>query len=1426
MPLISFKELVDKDPNLRLLNNQMYLILSSYTSSDVQSKANALRSGYACVFWDGLERYYGSCTLAKQMRLDQQFQNMAMKDRESVTAYFDRLMSLQSEMYAHGMEASDDRLAIKLVNGLSNEYQNIKLLIRSQVGSKTLQELRELILEQEIDLSNARKKTDPLAFQGFRRRRGQGKFQREGGLNSRECWTCGEKGHMQKDCRREPKIANSDGKVKFKPPASFVGIFPRAGDVRFVRDRSQIRFVSDGDTVMVSNGSQVIRNGEKKSCFFVNKPTLNYLDWYLDSGCTDHIARNEDVLTNYRKIESTEIRGLGGMGRAIGIGDVQMRFTNDGGHHEIILRNVLHVPESPVNLISSIQLKRDSKVPLSVIEHDEETVWLVKRGTNQIIGRGMSSDLGLYRMDVKPCVHQIPMVLAAVPMKVWHLRTGHTPIPKIAKMIKDHACEGVQISNDEQCENGEFMSCIKGRMIRSSHESQKSPRKVSPFEIIHSDICGPFGVRSRGGAKYFVTFIDEYSRYCWIYLINKKSELTERFRDFYAFVQNQYHVKIKRLHSDGGGEYIHGGHLAFIRSKGMVPEFSLPDTPQQNGIAERMNRTLLEKVRCMLFESGLPASYWGEALMYANHIVNRLSSNALDSRSPYEKLYDKVPDLSRLRVFGSHCASYQTGKKLGKLESRVESAWFLGIDPYSKGYRVVLDKSWVTVIRDEIKFDEGTMYKDRHRVSLKYMEYLMLENEEEEVVRAEADEVWYDADEEIILPLNTDNSRSESNPMIQEVNHVLRHEPNQDVSHVPHLAQEDLNTSMDATLVDNADVSTEEEDLPDVFLSPSEDSDEESIDIAREYETRSGRISKAPDRLGFHVQKGTTKLEEPIIPKSYAEAMSLPESQYWLAAMEDEYKSLVSNHTWSLVELPKGAKVIDTRWVFTIKRHADGTVDRFKARLVAKGFKQRYGQDYFETFAPVMKISTLRMIVAVSIMFGWHTKQFDVKTAFLNGELYEVIYIRQPDGFVVPGMEHLVCLLGRSLYGLKQSPRQWNHKFNKVLVDAGFTRCRMDPCCYFKRNGSTLVVLLLYVDDGVVMTNSIEEYKVLMKLLQSVFDVKDLGDLQYMLGIQVQRDSTSKKVSMHQGKFLSEVLQRTGMDKCTPVPTPLVPNCELPKYTIPQADVDITAYRSIVGQLNYAMVCTRPDLAFAVGLLARHLQHPGKEHWIALKHVLRYVKGTMQMGVSFGQQSARDPKSDLEFIGYSDASFLGSNDTKATSGYVFLLAAGAVCWSSRKQSITATSTMEAELVALFEATKESIWIRQLISELKFPMKYPMVIYEDNQPGLAFLQDVGVSAKSRHIRLRYYFLRDESTYGYVRFEFCPTTEMVADVLTKSLAREKFDLFRRGLGLTFYGMRGSVGIPTTTELDQVVSLSQDYATPTQWNRELIGTATVIG
>ena len=400
--------------------------------------------------------------------------------------------------------------------------------------------------------------------------------------------------------------------------------------------------------------------------------------------------------------------------------------------------------------------------------------------------------------------------------------------------------------------------------------------------------------------------------------------------------------------------------------------------------------------------------------------------------------------------------------------------------------------------------------------------------------------------------------------------------------------------------------------------------------------------------------------------------------------------SMKSNGVWDLVELPNRARAIGCKWIFKTKRDSLGNIERYKARLVAKGFTQKEGIDYTETFSPVSKKDSLRIILALVAHFDLELEQMDVKTAFLNGDLEEEVYMKQPEGFSSSDGEHLVCKLKKSIYGLKQASRQWYFKFHGVISSFGFVENPMDQCIYQKVSGSKICFLVLYVDDILLATNDKGMLHEVKQFISKNFDMKDMGEASYVIGIKIHRDRPRGVLGLSQETYINKVLERFRMKDCSPSVAPIVKGDRLSLSQCPKNDFERESmkhipYASAVGSLMYAQVCTRPDIAYAVGVLGRYQSNPGMDHWRAAKKVMRYLQRTKDYMLMYKQTDI------LDVIGYSDADFASCVDSrKSTSGYIFIMAGGAISWRSVKQTLTATSTMEAEFVSCFEATSHGV----------------------------------------------------------------------------------------------------------------------------------------
>ena len=434
-------------------------------------------------------------------------------------------------------------------------------------------------------------------------------------------------------------------------------------------------------------------------------------------------------------------------------------------------------------------------------------------------------------------------------------------------------------------------------------------------------------------------------------------------------------------------------------------------------------------------------------------------------------------------------------------------------------------------------------------------------------------------------------------------------------------------------------------------------------------------------------------------PENFQEVQTHADKVSWMKAMQEEMHSLLKNDTYELVELPKGRKALRNKWVFKLKKDSDGKLLKYKARLVVKGFGQKKGINFDEIFSPVVKMSSIRVVLGLTASLDLELEQLDVKTAFLHGDLNEEIYMSQPEGFEVKGEEHMVCKLKKSLYWLKQAPRQWYKKFDSFMVSHEYKRTDADHCVYFRKfTDGNFIILLLYVDDMLIAGNDSKLIGKLKERLFKSFDMKDLGPAKQMLGMQITRDRKANKLWLSQEKYVEPVLKRFNMKDAKSISTPLANHFKLsrslcPTTTDEKEKMASIPYSSAVGNLMYCMVCTRPDIAHAVSTVSRFLSNPGKEHWEAVKWIFKYLRGTSKLCLSFGVS-----KPVLE--GFTDADMGGDLDgRKSTSGFLFTFVGGAVSWQSKLQKCVALSTTEAEYIATTEAAKEMLWMKRFVQEL-------------------------------------------------------------------------------------------------------------------------------
>jgi hypothetical protein len=452
-------------------------------------------------------------------------------------------------------------------------------------------------------------------------------------------------------------------------------------------------------------------------------------------------------------------------------------------------------------------------------------------------------------------------------------------------------------------------------------------------------------------------------------------------------------------------------------------------------------------------------------------------------------------------------------------------------------------------------------------------------------------------------------------------------------------------------------------------------------------------------------------------------------------------------------------------------------VIKHKARLVAKGYVQRAGVDFDEVFAPVTRLDSVWLLLAIAAHSGWEVHHLDVKSAFLNGELEEEVYVSQPLGFERAGEEEKVLRLSKALYGLRQAPRAWNAKLDDTLLTLGFQRSPSDHAVYMRHEGDEKLLLGVYVDDLMVTGTSVEAIMHFKDQMQSMFAMSDLGLLSFYLGIEVQQSSHA--ITLKQAAYAAKLVEKAGLSDCNPVHIPMEPRLKLSKDSQNPA-VDKTLYRSIIGGLRY-LVQTRPDITFAVGFVSRFMEAPTTEHWAAVKHLVRYIAGTLHFGCRYERSTG-----ELRLIGYSDADHAGDiDDRKSTTGMVFLLRGSAVSWQSQKQKAIAISSCEAEYMAASAAACQGIWLRRMLGELLGKNSGSTTLFIDNKSAIQLCKNPVFHERSKHIDIRFHHIRECVQHRKIDVDYVHTSEQLADILTKGLPRPRFQELRRKLGVIDLG-----------------------------------------
>uniref|UniRef100_A0A2N9HBF7 Integrase catalytic domain-containing protein n=1 Tax=Fagus sylvatica TaxID=28930 RepID=A0A2N9HBF7_FAGSY len=893
--------------------------------------------------------------------------------------------------------------------------------------------------------------------------------------------------------------------------------------------------------------------------------------------------------------------------------------------------------------------------------------------TKRMIGGGFVKD-GLYYFQ--PSSTSIPSALHSTNSPYqWHCRLGHP-----SSVNLKHLVPTLPTFSNFNCE-----TCELSKHHRATFKLRTDDPCLHPFELVHSDIWGPARTTGLCDARYFVTFIDDHSRLTWVYVLKDRSQLFSVFQSFYAEISNQFNAKLLAFRTDNAREYLDSAFQQFLESRGIIHQTSCVRTPQQNGIAERKNGPILAIARALMLQMNVPKLFWADAVLTAAYLLNRMPSRILKGKSPFEMFFPgKNPFSVPPRVFGCVSFVHNHSPNRDKLDPRAHKCIFLGYSRTQKGYRCYSPSLRKHFVSADVTFFEDIPYYSPQGRQL-----------QESMLSAPVIPTH--------VPIAPPTSPISIVPPVPPISQVYVRRRNQDVPLVPPLPPVEFSLPLPPSASPSADSpppqSTSDLDLPIAIRKGKRTCTEHPISNCVSF-----------DHLSPSFKAFSLSLSSLVVPKSYREALSHPG---WRKAMEEEMHALELNHTWDLIPKPAGTSIVGCRWVFTVKQNPDGTVDRLKARLVAKGFTQTYGLDYTETFSPVAKLNSIRIIISLAANLDWPLHQLDVKNAFLHGDLTETVYMTQPPGFESKG--ECVCHLKKSIYGLKQSPRAWFDKFSKA------------------------------VDDIVITGSDKEGIQILINHLSSSFLTKDLGKLRYFLGIEVARSKAG--ISLSQRKYTLDILQDTGYLGSKPVATPMEPNLKLMPDEGDFVD-DPDTYRRLVGKLIYLTI-TRPDISYAVSIVVVSFI----DHLVisALKVILMLTgQGHLQ----------------IENLSTGYCTFIGGN---------------LVTWRSKKQSVVARSSAEAEYRAMAHTTCELTWLRTVLQEFGLLTQGPTPLYCDNQAAIHIASNPVFHERTKHIEVDCHFVRSKVESKDIITPFVPSGSQLADIFTKALPKNAIDSICSKLGV---------------------------------------------
>ncbi len=1267
------------------------------------------------------------------------------------------------------------------------------------------------------------------------------------------CWVCGKSGHIAVECNDKKGVSmtpqrknNRNDRYNYNAPSNREHGYS-------VTERSQ----SDVESNHGSDEDEEAEHHEK-ACSVKESDVIFPSDhahrvsdeehmknnqheiWYMDSACTSHLKRTASSLENTQSVHGKSVTFADGQHHPIkSVGEYTLgtQRLSEVKHVPHLIHNLLSVPKL-TDMACGVYFHKDG---VDVIdEKSKKIIMSGKRKGNLYVIDEKALEVGENIDDAEQKINhsEIPVEdidnkVSATPLQsqvnLFHHRLGHPSSSTMKRIVQYNSIDGMEPVDSKVITEAaekimECESCRIGKATRATFQSTSSRISVNqPGERIFSDVTGPIKIDNQddifhalGKKLYLQLFVDDYSSFRIGVLLKSKEEASQAAIDVLEQIKNYYNRPVKYFHTDGGSEIVNKEVKAYLKKNGTKFETTCPETPEHNGRAERQFRTIFEMVRCMLYQANLKEAFWPELAMSALHLLNlRVSSRLPGKYTPYELWYKYKPSIKRLRVVG--CDAFVYARKhidrKNKLEPAATKCIFLGYDGTKEmGYRCFDYEKRKMIISCHVKFNESSYTCGRINGASRFKDLNEWEAYRIQSLKAFQKACGFEEEKEenkeritsVVSSITSSNSIPATKPPrhtavvsipVDPTRRVTRslqkqmeeeREPNDDISSTA--------TSRRSTRARHKAHHYGMVEMGDVY-------DEDLLDMSS---------------VAMRVTDGNGK-EEWITPMTIQEAWNCADGSgaEWKKSTDDEYNSLIENKVWELVELPPGRKAVQVKWVFQPKINSDGTLERRKSRFVVKGYSQKEGIDYHDTYAPVAKLKTIRLLILLANCLGYKIKHLDVKTAFLYAKMLEEIYIEQPEGYEVspkdkrPGRK-LVCKLLKSLYGTKQAPRNWNLNVNQTFIDdLQLKRCQADPCLYLRRSKSgALWLVALWVDDIIAAypTEDETEWLEYKEIMTKKYKMTDKGDVEWILGIKIERNETERTIMMSQVQYIEDLLKCFGQENSKEDSTPELHGHILSRADCPTDEDEIEAmkrvpYRAAIGKLSYLASTTRPDITHAVHQVSQYQNNPGRSHWEAVKKIIRYLKGTKEMKLTYHCEnlfSLTDlTPSNFHLSVYTDSDWGGNhNDGTSTTGYLVQINGQTISWGSKKQHSVALSTAEAEYMALTEGAKELLWQQTLLLEILHmcagqeeklkigkvmneetaPSLIKSTLYCDNQAAVAMVKNETHHQRSKHIALKYHFIREKVENKKMNVEWVNTQQQLADIFTKPLPRDQFHMLK--------------------------------------------------